>query len=321
MGDLVERFKFKMWSQGFALVYTRMPDVAWLPYLNSNLDIDPKLLVKFTKNNMSLIMYFCFKMQLNRITRKESGPNIYYIPLSWLEYVAYWLPYEKSKYFRDVTGAVDHWFCYLNDYIPEIFNDCQKFVKKNQAFWLSVLIFVLYFEYFITIGLLSLYTITINKTPIIYTPLPDNLISDFRTFREISDSTDFDKYFYNIPEPSDFSWLNHDYISYKINWTVYNIYWDVYEAFETFSTNIQSEYERITAKIKYQYTRYYRYTYACCFYYFLVYVVPCVGYIYDYALIVMPYAVVIAETLFETFYITPFLWIVWFVFEIINFFK
>lgn len=159
-----ERFRFKIWSTGLAIVYTRMClETSGLTHLNPDLEYDPKLMLKFTKNNMSLIMYFCFKQQLGRGTYI---PPRYYIPLSWLPGEVYYFPSRTQRYFRKVVLVVDHWFCHLYDYIPEIYNDCQKFVKRNQLFWLSIFIFIIYFEYIITQIFITLLTVTTIKTPI-----------------------------------------------------------------------------------------------------------------------------------------------------------
>lgn len=163
MGPNEERFRFKRWQESCIHIISWMSDESYSGIYGcfiQNLKYDPKLLLKFTKNNMSLIMHIALRHQISRI--RDDPSERYYMKLSKLDIETKSWNSSFSNYLK-VHSFVDHWFYNLCNFIPEIYFDSQKFVKKNQLFWLSVYVFFIYFEYIIIQIILVIWSIKIQN--------------------------------------------------------------------------------------------------------------------------------------------------------------
>lgn len=155
MSEEYERFKIKKWRTSFFTLIVTAPTFGFLElnHLNPNLIYDPKLIQKFTLNNMNLMLYFSlrdvshrFKINIRKIKLSEIDLQLprYYFRKIWY----------SSTLDYTITNTLYN-YCW---YIPDIYQDCQKFVKRNQGFWLAFFILIIFFEnVFITIILSLLY--------------------------------------------------------------------------------------------------------------------------------------------------------------------
>lgn len=147
MSEEYERFKIKKWRASFFTLIVTAPCFGFseLSHLNPNLTYDPKLIQKFTLNNMNLMLYFSLRDISHNI-----NVNIYKIKLAEIDLE---LP---GYYFRNLWYSSTLDYTIMNTlynycwYIPHIYQDCQKFVKRNQGFWLATIILLIFFENLIT---------------------------------------------------------------------------------------------------------------------------------------------------------------------------
>lgn len=148
-----ERFKMSKWRKCFFFLTTTAHNFGFpeLAHLNPNLVYDPKLIQKFTWNNMSLMLYFSLREIL-----RASYIKIHKIKLSEIDLVLPAYYFRKSWYMLTLGAGIDTILYNLCWYIPHIYNDCQKFVKRNQMFWFAFFILFIYFENFIVTFLLAL---------------------------------------------------------------------------------------------------------------------------------------------------------------------
>lgn len=181
MGPNVERFRFTTWNKTFIQVLAQIPSasdslsyqcmtVPSLRYLKCNLDIDSELLLKFTKNNINLIMYFTFRRQIT----PEAGddPVEYYHKLSRLyDEVDYGVGFNKLNYSIENSYFISNNIPELYGHISNLIIDSQRFVKKNQGFWLATFIFYIYFEYTFVSALIMANT---TKSSLQYAPYTIN---------------------------------------------------------------------------------------------------------------------------------------------------
>lgn len=148
MGPDYERFRTKRWIESFFYLTARMSlfsdGFPQLKHLNSNITYDSKIIPKFTINNINLMMYFALRKQLSEglgieLNKKETQ-------LSRL--LERWQSYDWTifKYSLSLPYVIDNWFYNFCWYIPQIYQDCQRFVNKNQFFWLALFGLILYFE-------------------------------------------------------------------------------------------------------------------------------------------------------------------------------
>lgn len=154
MGPTVERFRFTTWNNTFIQLIAQIPSslryacatVPSLSYLKPDLDVDSQLLLKFTRNNINLIMYFTFRRQVT----PEAGddPVEYYHKLSRLyEEIESGMGLDRLSYFLNNSYFTSNNIPELYFHIPNLIVDSQRFVKKNRGFWLAAFIFYIYFEY------------------------------------------------------------------------------------------------------------------------------------------------------------------------------
>lgn len=148
MGPDYERFRAKRWLNAYVDLINQMPrykyDFFELSHLNTDTYVtyDLKIMPKFTLKNINLMMYFALKKQLSEVSRMrlvKSKLSELYDEVKAYDWIIlnyqFTIPYIISNKFYN--------FCW---YIPQIFDDCQRFVKKNQFFWLAFFVLILYFE-------------------------------------------------------------------------------------------------------------------------------------------------------------------------------
>lgn len=153
MSEDHDRFKMSKWRASFYTVSVTAAELGFT-HLNPYLSYNPKLIEKFTWNNMSLILYYSLReilrwdLILRRIKLKLSDMHLalpgYYFQRSW--------------HFFHIQSGITTVLDNLGGYIPHIYQDCQKFVKRNQAFWLAFFILVIYFENLLITFLIALFT-------------------------------------------------------------------------------------------------------------------------------------------------------------------
>jgi len=144
--------------------------------LNSELRYDPKVIQKFTINNINLMMYFSLRDELDSSSRKK-----YKDKLSMLEYSINVYEFRRYSWYTSLCGTVDMTFYPLCFYIPQIFKDCHKFVKTNQWFWFALFLLYIYIE-----NIITQIIINISKpenTIIINNSIVENNISKLFTFQ------------------------------------------------------------------------------------------------------------------------------------------
>lgn len=155
MGPNVERFRFVTWNNTFTGLLMELPFYfryelrhrPELQHLKSNINIDPELLLNFTKNNINLMMYFALRYQVTIHTDIDEPLERYHKLSELYNEVEYGYGFSRFSYMLSSSAMLSHRITEFYEHIPNLIIDSQRFVKKNQGFWLASFIFYIYFEY------------------------------------------------------------------------------------------------------------------------------------------------------------------------------
>lgn len=157
LGNPYERFKTKIWEKSFFRLVTRMgvfEEFSELRHLNPNLKYDSKIIQKITINNINLMMYFSLReiIWAGAVTKKPKPGVKLSALLNQIERYD-WITFS---YYIDIPYTIDNFFYNLCFYVPQLYKDCQRFVQRNEWFWLALFIIIVYSENFVTTVLITI---------------------------------------------------------------------------------------------------------------------------------------------------------------------